>query len=129
MFDKNKKLLDEVINNRLEKALQSDADAEGSNVAFKQAMEAIDRRNELEKIEAAHDEQVEKQKTAKKEAIGTFIIRTIEVGSAILIVPLVNHCFNMRYAKELCNFEKDYTFTTSAGKATSKFFNFFKFKN
>lgn len=123
-MDENKELLDKVIKNRLEQALQSDSNAEGSNDAFKQAMEAIDRRNELERIEASHAEQVEKQKTAKKETAINLGIRFLEVAAAILIVPCVNHRFNMRYAKELCTFEKDYTFTTSAGKATSKFFNF-----
>ena len=134
MNDKNKQLLDEVIEKRLEQALESDANAE-DNIAFKQAMEAVDRQikiSELEanrllevsKFEAACVEQNHKIETSQSEAKWNKIFRVAE----ILVVPMamvgVQYVCNMRYAKVLCNFEKDYTFTTSAGRATSKFFNF-----
>ena len=109
MTDENKKLLDEVIKNRLETALESDAEAEGNNAAFKQAMEAIDRQIEVDK---------------KSQAKRDLWIRIGEIAAGIILVPTIQHCFNMRYAKIMCNFEKDYTFTTSPGRAMSKFFNF-----
>lgn len=124
MNDENKKLLDAVIKNRLETALQSTADAEGNNAAFRQAMEAIDRRNEVSKIEASSEELSNKKEHSKKE---TDINMWIQIGglvASVVVVPAMNHFYNMRYAKTLCHFEKDYTFTTTPGKATSKFFNF-----
>lgn len=124
MNDENKKLLDEVIKNRLETAKQSNADAEGNNAAFRQAMEAIDRRIEIDKINASSKEQSNKQEQSKKE---TEIAMWIQIGgllATMIVVPTIQHCYNMRYAKLMCNFEKDYTFTTSPGKAMSKFFNF-----
>lgn len=113
MTDKNKKLLDEVITKRLEEARDAEAGTDESNAAFKQAMDAIDRRNEMEN-----------QSASKKNAWIGHAIRGAEVLAAILVVPVVQHHFNMKYAKTLCNFEKDYTFTTTAGKATKSFFNF-----
>lgn len=113
MTDNNKKLLDEVITKRLEEAKASEAGTEKGDVAFKQAMDAIDRRNE-----------VDNQSASKKNAWIGHVIRGVEVLAAILVVPAVQHCYNMKYAKTLCNFEKDYTFTTTAGKATKSFFNF-----
>ena len=124
MNDENKKLLDEVIKDRLETAKQSTADADGNNVAFRQAMEAIDRRIEIDKINASSKEQSKKQDQSKKEAEIAMWIQIAGLATSILIVPTLQHCYNMRYAKLMCNFEKDYTFTTSPGKAMSKFFNF-----
>ena len=126
MNNENRKLLDDVINDRLAKALKSDAPSEEASLAFRQAMEAVDRWNELEKFEASHDEQVEKQKTAKKEAKINFIIRCVEVAGTILLVPVITTACNRAYARDLCNFEKDYTFTTSAGKSLSRLFRFGK---
>ena len=113
MIDENKKLLDEVINDRLTKAKDSNVSDEESVAAFKQAMEAIDRRNEIDK-----------QAVAKRDNRLTIAIRIAEVAAAIVIVPFMQHRFNMKYAESLCHFEKDYTFTTTAGKATKSFFNF-----
>ena len=124
MNDENKKLLDEVIKNRLETAKQTTADAEGNNAAFRQAMEAIDRRIEIDKVNASSKELSKKQEQSKREAEINMWIQIGGLVATMVIVPTIQHCYNMRYAKLLCNFEKDYTFTTTPGKATSKFFNF-----
>lgn len=124
MNDENKKLLDEVIKDRLEMVLATDADAEGNNEAFKQAMEAIDRQNEIKKIEVSSEEQSKKQELTKKETDINMWIQIAGLVTTVLVVPTINHCCNMRYAKTLCNFEKDYTFTTTPGKVMNKFFNF-----
>lgn len=126
MNNETKELLGKVIEDRLKKALSSDAKPEDSSVAFEQAMKAVDRLNELEKTEASHDDQVEKRKTSTKEAKVNTIIRCVEVAGTILLVPIVTTVCNRAYAKDLCNFEKDYTFTTSAGKALSRLFRFGK---
>ena len=119
----NKKLLDEVIKDRLEEALNTIPDDE-NNTAFKQAMEAVDRQLKLSELEVAREDQSHKQEMAKQAAKRDVIFKIGE----ILVIPLalagVQYMCNMRYAKVLCNFEKDYTFTTSAGRATQKFFNF-----
>lgn len=124
MTYENKKLLDEVIKDRLETAKESKAEAEGNNAAFRQAMEAIDRQIEIDKIEASYEEQSNKQDHSKKEMeINTWI----QIGglvASMIVVPTMQYLYNMQYAKKLCHFEKDYTFTTTPGKATSKFFNF-----
>lgn len=124
MNEVNRTLLDEVIKDRLEAVLDTEADAEGNNAAFRQAMEAIDRLNELNKIDASIEEQKTKQVTSKRESnIGMWIQIGGLVATAV-VAPTIQYCCNKRYAKLLCNFEKDYTFTTTPGKAVSKFFNF-----
>ena len=134
MNDRNKQLLDEVIEKRLEQTLKSDANPE-DNVAFKQAMEAIDRQikiSELEanrqleisKFEAACAEQNLKHETAKSDINWSRAFKVVEFVVAPVAMAAIQHKHNMDFAHVLCMFEKDYTFTTTAGRQTSKFFNF-----
>ena len=104
MKKENKALLDEVIKDRLEKSL--DEDAENREEAFKEAMEAIDRQNELDKNNKDR------------------IVKVVEIGAAIIAVPLIEAGCKKAFAKMICEFEKDYTFTTSAGKTLANLFRF-----
>lgn len=104
MKKENKALLDEVIKDRLEKSL--DEDAENREEAFKEAMDAIDRQNELDKNNKDR------------------IVKIVEIGAAIIAVPLIDAGCKKAFAKLICEFEKDYTFTTSAGKTLANLFRF-----
>lgn len=120
MIDKNKELLDKVIADRLATALSSDMESKEYSVAFNQAMEAIDRKLEMTKMDVSSDEQAKKQAAAKREAYVNWAIRVAEIGIGVMIMPIVKHCMGRRDMKDLCMFEKDYTFTTSAAKSCSK---------
>lgn len=102
----NKMLLQEVINDRLNRSLSDDS--EEAKVAFNEAMEAIDRQQTLDKD--------------KKDAI----IKAVEIGAAVLLAPLVEAGCKKAFAHMLCEFEKDYNFTTMAGKSLSGLFKFRK---
>lgn len=104
MKKENKALLEEVIKDRLEKSL--DENAENREEAFNEAMEAIDRQNELDKNNKDR------------------IVKVVEIGAAIVAVPLIEAGCKKAFAKMICEFEKDYTFTTSAGKTLANLFRF-----
>lgn len=124
MNKENRKLLDEVISSRLE-YVSTYADADDNETeAFRQAMEAIDRQIKISELDASADEQIKKQDQSKEEAKKDRLVKLVEICAVPLVLVGVQYVCNMRYAKVLCNFEKDYTFTTSAGRAMSKFFNF-----
>ena len=167
MNEENKALLDEVIADRLEQALQLKAEDEGFNVVFKQAMDAIDRQLELSKIEASNEqalrkqelaeeemrrkydlaeeelqkkqeqleqearrqeqaelELIKKQERAEREVKIGWMLKAAELGLLVVVVPIIRYSTNKGYAKLLCNFEKDYTFTTSGGRSLSRLFKF-----
>ena len=142
MDNKNRELLESVIQNRLMRAEISDGEEDA--LAFKEAMSALDKAIELDKLKASHDEQVEKLKIekerlkveteknlrdeaskkeeAKKERmvqIATFLVGLFG-GAAI------DYFAKKKFAKLICEFEKDYTFTTSAGKGVSGIFRWKK---
>lgn len=142
MDAKNRELLESVITNRLMRA--EIAEGEEDAQAFKEAMSALDKAIELDKLKASHGEQVEKLKienerlkveneknlrdeaSKKEEAkkdrlvqIGTFLVGL--VGGAT-----IDYFTKKKFAKLICEFEKDYTFTTSAGRGLSSIFRFKK---
>lgn len=104
MKKENKTLLEEVIKDRLERSL--DENEKVREEAFKEAMDAIDRQNELDKNNKDR------------------IVKVVEIGAAIIAVPLIEAGCKKAFAKMICEFEKDYTFTTSAGKALGNLFRF-----
>ena len=50
------------------------------------------------------------------------IFKAAEIGGTILLIPTMNYLFNMKFAKQICNFEKDYTFTTTPGRTLGSLF-------
>ena len=107
MKKENKALLEEVINDRLKRALE-EGNGEQAEVIFQEAMEAIDRQATLDKD--------------KKDNL----VKYVEIGAAILLAPIIEAGCKKAFAKIICEFEKDYTFTTSAGRALSNLFRFKK---
>ena len=62
-----------------------------------------------------HD--IEKSKNNSQTAL-----RVLEIAAAVVVAPIVEHKFRKGFAKMICEFEKDYNFTTTAGRSLSKLF-------
>jgi hypothetical protein len=123
MNENNRELLEKVIKERLEHSLESKAE---DSQSFKEAMDAISKQIEIDKIDASTQEHLRDEEFKKKEA---FMDRIVQVGifvSGLVVGPIIEKKVKLGYAKVLCEFEKDYTFTTSAGRALSGFFKFKK---
>ena len=102
----NKKLLEDVINDRLTKSLGNNPDE--ASAAFEEAMQAIDRQNELDKD--------------KKDRM----VKVVEIGMAVVAAPLIEAACKKGFARMICEFEEDHIFTTMAGKSLSALFKFRK---
>lgn len=128
----NIKLLEDVIKNRLEIA-EDDVESEESKRAFKEAMEAIDKMIQLEKLEVSkleveNKERLEREKFDKtnREQKKNDILRIVEVVAVPVGLFVMDCLFKRYYMRSVCNFEKDYTFTTTPGKSISGLFKFKK---
>ena len=111
----NKELLEKVIKDRLILAKSDDVGSDSEKESFKEAMDAVDRLIEIEKLEKA-----EKEQRFNK------IIKVVEVAAIPAILLVADHFLKLKFAREICNFEKDYTFTTTPGRSISSFFRFKK---
>lgn len=144
MDDKNRALLERVIEDRLRRSELADPTKEEDKVAFKEAMDALSKQIELDKIDASHEEQLEKLKIenerlkaeceknlrdeaarkseAKKDRwvqIGTF-------GAGMLLGPTLEYIFKSAFARYICEFEKENTFISTPGRTLSDVFRFKK---
>ena len=106
MKKENKKLLEEVIKDRLTKSLGNDTDE--ASEAFKEAMEAIDRQNTLDKDSKDR------------------MVKFVEIGTAVVLAPLIETGCKKAFAHMICEFEKNDSFATMAGKSLSGLFKFKK---
>lgn len=103
MKKNNRELLEQVIEDRLNKCLENTDD---NDISFEEAMQAIEKQTELDKI--------------KKEKI----VKFVEIGALVVAAPLIEAGCKKAFAKMICTFEQDYTFTTTAGRALSSLFRF-----
>lgn len=108
-----KQLLEAVVKDRLEKAASMTLSQEDREAAFKEAMAATDRLTELEKVE-------------RDKPVLPVWVKYVEIVGVPIVLGAVDYGFKKGFAKYICNFEKDYTFTTQAGRSLSQFFKFKK---
>lgn len=102
----NKKLLDEVINDRLTKSLGDNPDE--ASAAFEEAMQAIDRQNTLDKDNKDR------------------LVKVVEIGVTVVAAPLIEAACKKGFARMICQFEEEHVFSTMAGKSLSALFKFRK---
>lgn len=120
MNKKNKQLLEEVIQRRLELALKEKGEI--SEAAFEEAMEAIDKQIEIDRVNFESLNTRERMEEEKVKDKRDSIIKCLEIGATIIAAPIITAKINKTFAHMLCEFEKDYNFTTTAGKSLSKIF-------
>lgn len=126
MEDQNKKLLNEVIEDRLTKVKESNIGDEESKQAFKEAMDAMSKQIEFDKIETSEKQSRREDNFKKDEARKERIADICKFGAGLVAAPLLEFAFKKAFAKMLCEFEKDYTFSTTAGRSLSSLFRFKK---
>lgn len=136
MEDQNKILLTKVIENRLERAL-NDEGGEGDRLAFKEAMEAVSKQIELERVELSHEEAIAKMKIDEDKNFRDEMAarekeqkdRMVQIGifaAGLLAGPVIEVITKTIYANKICKLEQFETFTTSAGRGISSWFRFRK---
>lgn len=135
-METNKDLLDQVIQESLYEVQDKDVCSEPHIKAFKESMEALDRRIEIEKLNDKKRELAFKEKELefkekelalkeKSEKTGK-VLKCIEVVAVPLVIVVAENIFKYHFMKSVCNFEKDYTFTTTPGRSISGLFKWKK---
>lgn len=125
MNNENRELLEKVTNKKLKEALD-DGDVNTKNDTFEDAMKAVEKGIDLEKLDDARWEQIEKMKASEKESNRNLIVRVAEIATAVIVAPVIEVGCKKAFAKVICAFEKDGTFVTTAGRSLSGLFKFKK---
>ena len=121
-MNEEKDLLQRVVQNRLKAALSRDENSEEAILAFKEGMEATDRLIELEKIENAKRIELEKINRTKAEQKRNDVVTVIKEVAVPVGIKALTIIGNVYFMYKISNFEKDYTWTTTAGRSTRDFF-------
>ena len=87
-------------------------------IAQEQAETALSLTNK--KIEEA------KMKLENDQAAKDRLIKCGEIALAVIVTPMIEAGCKKAFAKMICDFEKDYNFTTMAGRSLSARFKFKK---
>lgn len=152
MYNENYDKLNELLTIRLDEALSNRTDFEDyNNESYLEAMKIAEVINNIDKQEtelektkmdikcrensddikarierdrlnadvqnSCIEHNIEKSKNNSQTAL-----RVLEIAAAVVVAPIVEHKFRKGFAKMICEFEKDYNFTTTAGRSLSKLF-------
>lgn len=137
MNAENRELFDEVVRQKLVGAIDTSLEPEEQERMFKEAMQAVDRQIESDKLDTSYAEhinklEVEKEKDVrddefrKSEAKKDRWIRVGEFAAMLVLAPIIETGCKKAFAKVICHFEENGTFYTSAGKSLSGLFRFKK---
>lgn len=103
-----------------------DSMRDDKNRAFQVQLEEMKQEFELHRDELNYYREKEKAELEAKKARNEMLIKGIEIAAAVLVTPLIDMRCKTTFAQMLCEFEKDYNFTTMAGKSLSGLFKFRK---
>ncbi len=79
-------------------------------------------RLEAEKIRLDNQKSVNNYNLEQDKLSTQRLLKILEVTAAVVLTPMIDNKFRTKFAKLICNFEKDYNFTTTAGRSLSKLF-------
>lgn len=111
----NKEMLEELANARLDDAMHL-TNLEARSKAFGEAMDAIDRLNEMNKIENANKE--------KDEKCLSIVIKVVEIAAMPIMLKLIDLGCHKSLINTIGRVEQMETFTSTPGRAISKMFKF-----
>ena len=103
-----------------------DSIRDDKNRTFQVQLEEMRQEFELHRDELNYYREKEKTELEAKKARNEMLIKGIEIAAAVLVTPLIDMRCKTTFAQMLCEFEKDYNFTTMAGKSLSGLFKFRK---
>lgn len=103
-----------------------DSGRDAMNRSFQMELEKMKQEFELHRDELNYYREKEKAELEAKKARNEMLIKGIEIAAAVIVTPLIDMRCKTTFAHMLCEFEKDYNFTTMAGRSLSGLFKFKK---
>ena len=103
-----------------------DSGRDAMNRSFQMELEKMKQEFELHRDELNYYREKEKAELEAKKARNEMLIKGIEIAAAVIVTPLIDMRCKTTFAHMLCEFEKDYNFTTMAGRSLSGLFKFRK---
>ena len=103
---------------------ESERQAEAQDHEFN--LEVIKQKYKLKEANVTKKIEEAKMKLENDQAAKDRLIKCGEIALAVIVTPMIEAGCKKAFAKMICDFEKDYNFTTMAGKSLSTIFKFKK---
>lgn len=103
---------------------ESERQAEAQDHEFN--LEVIKQKYKLKEANITKKIEEAKMKLENDQAAKDRLIRCGEIALAVIVTPMIEAGCKKAFAKMICDFEKDYNFTTMAGRSLSTIFKFKK---
>ena len=103
-----------------------DKKRDDANRKFQFALEERKHENEMLRNTVAHEQEMKKVKMETNQCKLNTAVKVAEIAAAVILAPLMDFRCKEAFAEMICEFEKDYNFTTMAGRSLSALFKFKK---
>lgn len=103
---------------------ESERQAEAQDHEFN--LEVIKQKYKLKEANVTKKIEEAKMKLENDQAAKDRLIKCGEIALAVIVTPMIEAGCKKAFAKMICDFEKDYNFTTMAGRSLSSIFKFKK---
>lgn len=103
---------------------ESERQAEAQDHEFN--LEVIKQKYKLKEANITKKIEEAKMKLENDQAAKDRLIKCGEIALAVIVTPMIEAGCKKAFAKMICDFEKDYNFTTMAGRSLSSIFKFKK---
>lgn len=103
---------------------ESERQAEAQDHEFN--LEVIKQKYRLKEANITKKIEEAKMKLENDQAAKDRLIKCGEIALAVIVTPMIEAGCKKAFAKMICDFEKDYNFTTMAGRSLSSIFKFKK---
>ena len=103
---------------------ESERQADAQNHEFN--LEVIKQKFKMKELNVNKKIEEAKMKLENDQAAKDRLIKCGEIALAVIVTPMIEAGCKKAFAKMICDFEKDYNFTTMAGRSLSSIFKFKK---
>ena len=103
---------------------ESERQAEAQDHEFN--LEVIKQKFKMKELNVNKKIEEAKMKLENDQAAKDRLIKCGEIALAVIVTPMIEAGCKKAFAKMICDFEKDYNFTTMAGRSLSTIFKFKK---
>ena len=103
---------------------ESERQAEAQDHEFN--LEVVRQKFKMKELNVNKKIEEAKMKLENDQAAKDRLIKCGEIALAVIVTPMIEAGCKKAFAKMICDFEKDYNFTTMAGKSLSTIFKFKK---
>lgn len=124
MTEENRKLFEDLTQDRLEDALRLDPESEKGKIQFDESMKLMDRQLELMKLEAAANDARAKQTQEIRALVADIFKWGVGIGLTVFVAPKIKNSLSKDLAVTFANLEREDVYGMTPYKSLKGMFRY-----